>query len=192
MTVLNFAYGSNLLTRRILARAPSTKVVGVGTVHGHALRWHMASEDGSGKCDMVPVNDPASFVIGVVYEVTRAEKVNLDRAETLGYGYEECMVQVQMRERQGGADAAVPDGAQRTAQDGAQPGERRTLTAVAYRALIIDPSGVPYDWYKALVVGGAREHGFPQPYIDGLEAVVTKTDADAARAARHRALVDGR
>lgn len=182
MTVLNFAYGSNLLTRRILARAPSTKVLGVGTVHGHALRWHMASDDGSGKCDMVPVDDPASSVIGVVYEVTRAEKAELDRAETLGHGYEEREVQVLMRAQAG---SGAVHGSPLSAAHG-------TLAAVAYRALITDPSSVPYDWYKALVVGGAREHGFPQPYIDGLEAVVTKTDADAARAARHRALVDGR
>ena len=34
-----------------------------------------------------------------------------------------------------------------------------------------DPSLTPYDWYKAFVLAGAREHGLPQDYVAALDAV---------------------
>ncbi|MDQ2780079.1 MAG: gamma-glutamylcyclotransferase [Pseudomonadota bacterium] len=163
---LYFAYGSNLLTRRLRERTPSARVVGVGVLRQHALRWHKAATDGSGKCDVVPCPDGSEpeHVLGVVYRIDLVEKPALDAAETLGVGYGEREVSVEM------ADGAVH-------------------RAWAYVALKVDAASVPYDWYHALVLGGAREHAFPAPYLKTLEAVLTKADADASRAARHFGLV---
>ena len=165
---LYFAYGSNLLTRRLRERTPSARVVGVGALRQHTLRWHKAATDGSGKCDVVPcTNGEAEHVQGVVYEIDLAEKPALDAAETLGVGYSEREVTVEM------ADGSV-------------------RKAWAYVALKVDATSVPYDWYHALVLGGAREHAFPESYLKTLEAVLTKADGDASRAARHFGLIEPR
>ncbi len=161
---LYFAYGSNLLSRRLRERTPSARVLGCGMLPNHVLRWHMRSNDGSGKCD-VRVAEPhtPSLVHGVVYEIASAEKPLLDQAESLGVGYRDEQVTVQL--------------------DG------RSVQAWIYRALRIDVNAVPYDWYKAVVIGGAREHGLPDDYQALLHAVPAKTDADVLRARHHFALL---
>jgi gamma-glutamylcyclotransferase len=159
-----FAYGSNLLSARLKERTPSARVVAPAVLEGHALRWHKAGADGSGKCDVVPVDETGQRVIGVVYEIALSEKPLLDAAEALGVGYGEREVVVQV----GG----------------------RPLSAWLYGALKIDPQAVPYDWYKALVLGGAREHGFEPGYLRMLEAVQAKPDGDLQRSACHFRLVN--
>ncbi len=160
-----FAYGSNLLSARLKQRTPSARVVAPAVLEGHALRWHKAGSDGSGKCDVVPVVEAGQRVIGVVYEIALSEKPLLDAAEDLGVGYAEREVVVQV----GG----------------------RPLSAWLYCALKIDPRAVPFDWYKALVLGGAREHGLEPGYIRMLEAVRAKPDGDLQRSAHHFSLVSG-
>ncbi|MDA0225255.1 MAG: gamma-glutamylcyclotransferase [Proteobacteria bacterium] len=156
MTVLYFAYGSNLLSRRLQARTPTARPVGVGLLRGHVLRWHMSAVDVSGKCDVVQVDDPASAVHGVVYEIAAVEMPLLDRAETLGVGYRKAEVPIELVDR--------------------------SVTASVYIALTVDSSLAPYDWYKAYVVGGAKEHGIDPAYVAALEAVRAVPDPDAARA----------
>lgn len=162
---LYFAYGSNLLSRRLRARTASAHPIGRAVLRSHALRWHMASADGSGKCDVVALDDDDVAVHGVVYRIDRAEKHLLDRAESLGVGYREERVAVDLDGRQ--------------------------ATACVYRALRIDAAAVPYDWYRALVLGGAREHALPAHYQQRLAAVTTRPDPDPQRAAMHFALVHG-
>lgn len=159
---LYFAYGSNLLSRRLRQRTASALAVGRGVMLRHALRWHMASTDGSGKCDVVAQDDHDGAVHGVVYRIDQAEKHLLDHAESLGVGYREEQVIVDL-------------GAQQVA-------------ASVYRALRIDAAAVPYDWYLALVLGGAREHALPAHYLRQLAAVTTRPDPDPQRAALHFAL----
>ncbi|HEY5638139.1 MAG TPA: gamma-glutamylcyclotransferase family protein [Burkholderiales bacterium] len=154
--VLYFAYGSNLLSRRLQARTPSARPLGVGGLRSHVLRWHMAGSDGSAKCDVVPVGDSASQVLGVVYELALAEKPALDAAETLGVGYRKTEVSIEMA---GGS-----------------------MQAWVYLALDTDPRRAPYDWYKAFVVNGAKEHGLEAGYVRMLEAVRAVPDPDARRA----------
>ncbi len=167
---LYFAYGSNLLSRRLRERTPSATVLGRGILSGHVLRWHMVSSDGSGKCDVVMAGSHApSAVHGVVYRIARTEKPRLDQAESLGLGYRDEQLTVHL--------------------DG------QAVQAWIYRALRIDALAVPYDWYKAVVIAGAREHGLPGDYLALLHAAPTKTDPDRERARRHFALaqhaVDG-
>ena len=156
---LYFAYGSNLLSARLKARTPSARVRGMALLEGHELRWHMSSQDGSGKCDVVASDAEGCHVQGVVYEVALHEKPRLDAAESLGSGYSERLMSVRM-----GAE---------------------THPVWLYCALRTDPLAQPYDWYKGLVLAGAREHGLSADYIRHLEAVQAKQDADAARAALH-------
>ena len=76
-----FAYGSNLLSTRLQQRTPSARALAPAVLEGHALRWHKAGADGSGKCDVVAVDGAGHRVIGVVYEIARSEKPLLDAAE---------------------------------------------------------------------------------------------------------------
>ncbi|MBX3607740.1 MAG: gamma-glutamylcyclotransferase [Piscinibacter sp.] len=161
-TFLYFAYGSNMLTRRLRARTPSARVVEVARLPGHALRWHKVSRDGSGKCDIVAVDSADEAVLGVVFEIAVADQPELDHAEGLGKGYAELQIEVQ--------------------------GARGPILARTYRATNTDHLALPYDWYKALVLAGAREHGLPEPYLRAIEAVRTKSDRDQARHATHLAL----
>jgi gamma-glutamylcyclotransferase len=160
---LYFAYGSNMLAARLRERTPSATVLGAAELPGHALRWHKAGADGSGKCDVVEVDAPDARVYGVLYRIALSEQARLDAAESLGVGYAD-------------KHAAVLAGGQ-------------TLQARLYVALVTDPALRPFDWYRALVLSGAREHALPDAYVAQLAAVPTRADADVARSRRHWALI---
>jgi gamma-glutamylcyclotransferase len=162
-TFLYFAYGSNMLTRRLRERAPSARTVASASLPGHELRWHKVSRDGSAKCDAVPVPSPASVVYGVVFEIDNADKRALDLAEGIGMGYKPMVVDV------------------RTGSG--------SLCAWTYQATNTDHMALPYAWYKALVVAGAREHGLPSAYVAALEAAAVKADHDTQRSAQNMQLL---
>jgi gamma-glutamylcyclotransferase len=162
--VVVFAYGSNMLTAQIKERAPSVRVVNIGQLAGYELSWNKRSrKDGSGKCSITETGHPKHVVWGVVHDMSVADKVNLDRVEGLGRGYAERVVKVATSTGSG--------------------------TAMAYYATSIDPGIRPYDWYRDLVVAGAREHQLPEEYVLALKRVVTMTDSDADRAAKRRRLL---
>lgn len=158
-TFLNFAYGSNMLTRRLSERVPSARPVTVAILSGYELRWHKVSQDRSGKCDVVKVDTPQAKFVGVVHEILVSEKADLDAAEGLGNGYAEKQVTLE-----------------------AEGGE---VQAQTYYATNVESSQVPYTWYKALVLAGARQHGLPEEYISAIEAVAAKADANASRAEKY-------
>jgi hypothetical protein len=163
---LYFAYGSNMFTPWLCqpARCPSARFAGIAELSGHELRWHKHSKkDGSGKCD-IPAAAAAS-VLGVLYEIAGDEKAPLDRAEGKGFGYDEIEVEV---------------------LSGSNP-----VRAVTYQATNTDPALRPYTWYRALVIAGAKEHGFPASYIAELEAAPADEDENRARHDEHMALIEG-
>jgi len=91
---LYFAYGSNLLTRRLQERTPSGRAQAVGHVVGRRLRFSKRSDDGSGKADAELMSDAADQVEGVMFSIDTAQKQALDEAEGVGRGYEESYVEV--------------------------------------------------------------------------------------------------
>jgi hypothetical protein len=160
-----FAYGSNMLTRRLATpeRAPSARAVAVGTLPGRRLRFHKLGLDGSGKCDAELTEVSADEVHGVLFEIDRRDKLVLDRLECTGGGYATIAVSVQLAHDNVAASTYV---AQRTSSD-----------------------VMPFDWYKALVIAGALEHELPAEYIAALRAVAAVGDPDAARRRHHAELV---
>jgi len=159
-----FAYGSNMSVSRLSARVQITRLLGVGTLSRHVLRWHKRSKDRSAKCDAFFTGNPENRVFGVLYQIDDSQKSRLDRAEGLGHGY---LVKAERIES-----------------------NNEIVHAVLYVATpeFIDESLKPYDWYKDHVLLGAREHGLPNHYVKRIEAVHAIPDPDAERADRERSI----
>ncbi|HEY3047879.1 MAG TPA: gamma-glutamylcyclotransferase family protein [Polaromonas sp.] len=158
-----FAYGSNMLTARLRERVPSARPVDVAQLRGHSLVWNKRSRDGSGKCSVIASGREEDVVWGVLFELEAQEKGALDRVEGLGCGYDEGTVEVMVI---GGA-----------------------VHALTYLATDTDDALQPYDWYKELVLAGAREHSLPQYYIEVLEFAHSIPDPDGERAGSNRRLI---
>lgn len=80
---------------RLRERVPSAELIGVSTLAEHSLRFHKVSKkDGSGKCDALFTKDSNDYIVGALFEISESEKEALDRAEGLGYGYQDKKVVV--------------------------------------------------------------------------------------------------
>ena len=156
-TVHYLAYGSNLHPRRLATRVPSARAIGVVEMPGYLLAFHKRSIDGSGKCLIYTEPGQRHKIYGVLYEFDAREKEALDKAEGKGSGYCEQLIQLPLN------------------------GETYTPYVYVAQSTHIDPSLVPYHWYKSLVLVGARYHGLPADYITAIEAALSKPDPDAKR-----------
>jgi len=165
--ILYFAYGSNMLSRRLHApnRTPSAVAVGTGFVGGRRLTFDKVSTDGSGKCDIEVTTNPNDRAYGVLFEIDAAEKPALDRPEGLGEGYREERIEV-----------VVGLG---------------TREAITYVATSKEPARRPYHWYKALVVAGAVEHRLPESYVAWLRTFYSQADPNVKRRAQMESLLLG-
>lgn len=161
---LNFAYGSNMCSQRLLKRCPSAQFVSIASLPGYLLTFHKMSTDGSGKCDIEPTGNIADVVWGIVFSILESERAALDDAEELGFGYDATTLTVCGKDGPVAAHAYV-----------AAPGYR-------------DSARVPYDWYKRFVVTGAKEHNLPEAYIETLSQFQTQPDPNAARAQSNAAI----
>ena len=164
-----FAYGSNLLARRLRdrSRAPSAVALGMASAHGFVMRFHKIGTDGSGKCTLIPSGNDADVVYGVLYEFADSDLAGLDREEGVHLGgYARRSLRLRL-----------PSGG--------------TTDAMTYIAgdRYLDAACLPFDWYRDLVVAGAREHGLPPAYLRELERTPAVPDPDSARAGRARRIL---
>jgi hypothetical protein len=162
--VLYLAYGSNMLTARLTARVPSAREPRVAALPGCEVRYRKLSVDGSAKCDLVRVGGGA-VAYGVVFEVDPGDMAGLDRAERAGYGYHRAELTAEVEGGQVQVAAYLAD-------------ESHVVRGPA-----------PYDWYRDLVVAGAREHGLPEAYVRAQLDVAAVADPDAGRARHERAVL---
>ena len=143
---LYFAYGSNLLFSRMRDRVPSARLLERARLPGVRLVFDKRGRDGSGKANLCEAL--GSSVWGVLYAIEPAGWEALDRHEG---GYARVAVEV--------------------------VGEEGELHAAAtYVAQVFTADAVPFDWYRELVIEGAREHGLPPAYLAALESVPRRTD----------------
>ena len=170
---LYFAYGSNMLTRRLhdRKRAPSAYRVATGFITGYQLAFDKEGKDKegrrSGKCDVQETGRTTDRVYGVLFSIAAAEKECLDKAEGAtgrNPGYKAVNITV-------------------TANDGSRP------TALTYIAVRKDASLRPYHWYKAFVVAGAEEHGLPPAYVAWLRTFESEADPDVQRGTENEAVL---
>ncbi|EKB83979.1 TPA: gamma-glutamylcyclotransferase [Klebsiella pneumoniae] len=159
-----FAYGSNMSTSRLQERVPSAEALGCFALGGHDLRFHKSSKDGSGKCDAYLTKNTFDIIYGVLFKIDPKEKPALDKAEGLGYGYNQKEITV-------------------TDSDGS------LVTAITYVATKIDNNLKPYSWYVNHVLVGAREALLPAKYIEEkIASIETIEDSDKERDMKQRAI----
>ncbi len=151
---LYFAYGSNMLTERLVARCPGAKPVGVAYAPDHAVSYCLVGSDGSAKAGII--REIGSEAWGVLFEVPWAEQPILDRFE------------------------GTPDLYQREQLDVVRMEDGQSVTAVTYRPQpgYISHSKKPYDWYRALCLGGAMQHKMPPHAHAALAAVAAANAAE--------------
>ena len=148
-----FAYGSNLLTSRLADRCPSARYHAVACVEDLAIEFSKENrEDGSGKATLVSSHGHRLY--GVVYEVELRELEILNRIESgyvLKHDFKVSLL-----------DTNTP------------------LTVKTYIApeRSRKPALKPFDWYLALIVAGAIEHGFPQAEISAYQNMDFRTDKE--------------
>ena len=163
-----FAYGSNMLIKKLRSRCPSAEKIGMCKIKKHNLKFHKVSKDHSGKCDCELTQIEADEVYGVLFRIPKSEEKKLDEAEGLGNGYAKKKIDVTTIEE--GKDTAV----MYCATDEAK-----------------DPNKKPYVWYLNQVIEGAKENCLPDDYIAKIRKVAADKDHNLVRHAAEAALYNG-
>ena len=152
MSTLRYAaYGSNLHPRRLSLRIASARLLGTAFLEDWSLHFHKRSQDGSAKCT---IREGGNGVHVAVFQLSRSDKAELDKIEGVGDGYSELLLDV--------------------------PGFGACHSYIAADTHT-DTALQPYDWYKELVLAGARLHGFPGDYIAQIEHTLICEDQDIRR-----------
>lgn len=163
---LLFAYGSNLSSRRLRARAPSAVFIGPARLDGYVLRFHKRSRDGSSKANAFHTGRKEDALWGAVFDCLDADKVVLDHIEELGHGYDEEVVTVRM--------------------EGGEAVQARMYVAAPHT---IDDTLRPYTWYLDYVLAGAVEQGLPAGHVEVIRRHGAIRDLDRERELRNTVLL---
>lgn len=158
-----FAYGLNMLAAKMISVITFAKLYGVGELTGYRLVFNKKShKDESGYATLVSTGNPKDKVYGVIYEFSDSHKSTLDIVEGTHYGYEEESLTV------------LCDGSKVT-----------TSVYLAKKPEYLQSGLKPFNWYKAMILKGARQHALPADYIAAIEAVPELIDSDANRVRVH-------
>jgi gamma-glutamylcyclotransferase (GGCT)/AIG2-like uncharacterized protein YtfP len=144
-----FAYGSNLSSAQMIARAAwddaETERPRIARLPGYRVAFNMLADDGCRYANIVASGDgaPGDGVLGVIYRCTEEMLARLDIFEA---GYERREVEVI-------ADAG------------------RTFSAIVYIALpeTTTSEGSPRIEYLSIILKGGREQGLPENYVQDIK-----------------------
>ena len=174
-----FAYGSNLWDERLKdpgsentpRRCPSARKIKPSTGSQHLLKgWKLnfskKSRDESGKGNIVETGRDGDKVYGVIFEIFDSEKEKLNCAE-LGYVRRKMTILDEKNSR------------------------KNCQNVIVYYKEDSGNSKIPYDWYKAYIVEGAKKHNLPKSYIKKLERRRKKRDQDPLNEDKKRAVTKG-
>ena len=138
-------------------RCPSAKYICNCWVENYEFSFGKSSQDGSGKCNITKTENEKSVVHGVLFSIPENEKNDLTDAEganslsATGYKIEhDFVVRTEKSDE-------FPDGT------------AKTVTYIATGTGTDDKTRIPFDWYKAQVVQGAKDHSLPPRYIAKIE-----------------------
>lgn len=161
-----FSYGSNLHPVRLMQRVPSAELIGATEHPNHKLTFHKKSSDDSSKCNMFHSGDESDLVYGAIYRLKSEHKNVLDRFEGKGYGYIDNQIILKHNGNQ-----------------------YRCFTYLAQQSHIVD-NLKPYNWYKTLVILGAKYLEFPGSYISSIEEVESMEDPNLKRRNEQEELIE--
>jgi len=147
MSILYFAYGSNMDSMRMRKRTPSAVATGTACLKHHHVVCNKLGQDGTAKANIIPRQDTSTY--GVLYEISTDEIKLLDTEET-GYQRVEKMLLNHLNQ------------------------EVHAQTYVAFR---LTHQPVTTEWYKSIIIQGATEHGLPDDYIQTLERLPANDQA---------------
>ena len=156
------AYGSNMHPEQMVQRAPHSPVTGVGWLHGWRLTF--AGEDiGWEGALATVVEDPASRVFVVLYDVTGDDEQSMDRWEGSDFGIHK-KIRARVDRLTGISTDTAPEPVLAwlyvvDAWEGGLP-SARYLGVVAEAAQI---AGAPDDYIRDLVTRPARNIGPGSP-----------------------------
>ncbi|XP_046662516.1 gamma-glutamylcyclotransferase-like [Homalodisca vitripennis] len=155
-TFLYFAYGSNLLMKRIHINNPSASRIGIGKLKHYRLDFNYKSKRWGGAAATI-VPDSGSCVWGAMWEIHNDNMSSLDRQEGVSQGVYEVVT----------ASVERPDGATvqcRTYQLVDQP-------PALSEGESLPPHRQPSKVYMDTIVAGAEESGLPAYYIEQLRNI---------------------
>lgn len=162
-TFLYFAYGSNLLSHRLIARCSSARIVSIAKCVDYSVNFtKLSHRDGSGKASLNKAIGAVAH--GVVFEIERKERATLDWFEGAGLGYD----------RVDDLCVCLSDG-------------KETLVST-YLGTDPRPDLRPFDWYLALILAGAAEHALDPTHTATLRASRFTPDPIACRETRLAAI----
>lgn len=138
MSLIYFAYGSNMKIDRVTKRVPSAKTFGYAKLMDKKLVFNKISTDGSGKANIIDSKN--NVVVGVLFDLDKDEIMKLDEIEK---GYERQDVTVFGNDE-------IP------------------IHAFTYISTQTNDELIPYDWYLNFLIDGADENLLPKDYIDCL------------------------
>ncbi|XP_062925919.1 gamma-glutamylcyclotransferase-like [Mobula hypostoma] len=148
---LYFAYGSNLLQRRLRLLNPSAVRVSAACLKGYKLafgNWNRSENRwGGGVATILP--SPDDEVWGVVWRLKHNDRQSLDHQEGVHKGiYSPIEVKVQRQDT----------------------GEE--LICLSYQMNNFN-SNLTSPLYKKVIIKGARENGLPTEYLKKLDTILT-------------------
>ncbi len=151
-----FAYGSNLHPLRLQERVPSARLLGTTVLPGHEVVFGKRGMDGSGKCSVRRSADDGEQVHGALFKMLLRERDGLDAAEGPDYARKQALFTT----------------------------EGVAIEAFYYEAKVLNAGEflAPFDWYRELVVAGARFHALPEDYVRELAVAEAVADPDKVRA----------
>jgi gamma-glutamylcyclotransferase len=130
-----FAYGSNMSSRRLVARVPGAISLGRAHLPDWELVCNKRGRDESGKANLIERTGARAW--GVIYRLDPSHWNMLDRFEP-GYTRETSTV--------------IMD-------------TRATVDVTLYLADPPLESLPPLDWYRDYLIDGAEEHRLPEEYV---------------------------
>jgi gamma-glutamylcyclotransferase len=150
-----FAYGSNMLTKRLEDRITILRYCCTGRIFQYKLYFNKRGSDGSAKANIRFTGCDKDEVWGVIFEVSKESVSILDDHEP---NYDRVRIHVHTQSGPG-----VMADVYRASSDG------------------IEEELLPYDWYLKVIIAGAKEHNLPESYVSLLESTTFVADPDEER-----------
>ena len=160
-----FAFGSNMNYYRLHQRIGDFESLGMAVLPAHQLVFHKCGGDGSGKCTVI--SSVSNDVWGIVVAIDEKQKLKLDYYEGVGHGYSAVYHDIKHQDKK--------------------------LNALLYQADLnaMDDGLLPFNWYKAFVLSGAKQQNLPDDYIKMIELIQSIDDPDQSRSEKNLQILSG-